>query len=35
VRIATYEEAAAMARADQVIAARSGSLPRLSLDMPL
>jgi hypothetical protein len=35
VRIATYEEVAAVERADQVIAARSGALPRLALDMPL
>lgn len=35
VRIATYEEAAVVDRADQVIAARSGALPRLVLDVPL
>ena len=35
VRIATFEEGTAMARADQVIAARSGALPKLALDMPL
>lgn len=35
VRICTYEEAAAVERANLVIAARSGALPRLALDMPL
>jgi hypothetical protein len=35
VRIASYEEAAVLERADQVIAARSGALPRLALDTPL
>jgi len=35
VRIATDEEAAVVERAEQLIAARSGALPRLALDMPL
>ena len=35
VRIASYEEAAAVERGDQVIGARSGVPPRLALDMPL
>ncbi|HYB27541.1 MAG TPA: hypothetical protein VEF89_13050 [Solirubrobacteraceae bacterium] len=35
VRIATFEETAAVERADQLIAAHGGALPRLALDMPL
>jgi len=35
VRIATYEEAAVVQGADQVIAFRSGALQRPALDMPL
>ena len=34
-RIATHEQAAVLERADQIIAARSGALPRPALDMPL
>jgi hypothetical protein len=35
VRIASYEEAAVVDGADQLLAPRSGALPRLALDMSL
>jgi hypothetical protein len=35
VRVASYEEAAAVERADQLVAARADALPRLSYRMEL
>ena len=35
VRVSAYEEAAAVSKHDEAMAARSGAAPRLSLDMSL